>query len=177
MAKNPTDTREEEIVESYFGYVRELRNGVEGAVERLMSLWDDDGVFEFAGTPPVAGTFVGANAIAALYKNRYHSSGMPLRLEGSGTAEDVELGIVDTEVTRSRRRENKIIVAWTTTIGTADQRGFQVAGSHVFSFRNDKIATLRVVVSPRPETHEELRLEELSVEDIGRLSLAAWMVV
>jgi hypothetical protein len=34
-----------------------------------------------------------------------------------------------------------------------------------------------VVVSPRPETHPQLRMEGLSVDDIGRLALAAWPVV
>jgi ketosteroid isomerase-like protein len=177
MSATTIDTRRNEIVEEYFTYIRDLRTGVDGAVERLIDLWDDDGVFEFAGTPPVTGTFVGRNAIAALYTNRFKASGMPLRLEGLDKAEDAELGIVETEVLRTRERDNKVIAAWTTTIGTADQRGFQVAGSHTFTFKDGKIASLRIVVSPRAEAHGDLRLENLSVDDIGRLSLAAWMVV
>jgi len=177
VSETTTDTRSDEIVEAYFAHIRDLRAGTRGAVEHLLELWDDDGVFEFAGTPPVAGTFVGRNAIAALYTNRFKANGMPLRLEGGGKGEDAELGIVDTEVQRTRHRDGKVIAGWTTTIGTADQRGYQVAGSHTFTFKNGKIASLRVVVSPRPDTHGDLRLEGLSVDDIGRLSLAAWMVV
>ncbi|MGE0733033.1 MAG: nuclear transport factor 2 family protein [Acidimicrobiia bacterium] len=175
MSDTMTTANHGDTVAAYFAHIRELRAGVDGAVERLLELWDDDGTFEFAGTPPLTGTFVGRNAIAALYENRFNSSGMRLRIEGEPG--DADLGLVDTEVTRTRVRDSKVIAAWNTTIGTADQRGFQVAGSHTFTFKGDKIAGLRVVVSPRPDAVPDLRLDGLSVEDIGLLSLAAWMVV
>ena len=67
---------------------------MEGAPERLLELWDPEGTFEFAGSPPVTGTFTGINAISVLYRNRFAASGMPLRLQGNGK-EDSEDGIED----------------------------------------------------------------------------------
>ncbi len=181
MAEAQTRELREETVRTYFEYIRELRNGVEGAPERLRDLWDEDGVFEFAGAPPVHGSFVGRNAIYVLYRNRFRTSGMPVAIEGAGDekqAQDVALGIVDTEVQRSRALDNgKVVAGWTTVVGTQDGRGFQVAGSHSFTFKDDRIHKLRVVVSPKPDQNENLRLQDLSVDDIGRLALAAWAVV
>jgi ketosteroid isomerase-like protein len=169
----------EQLVERYFQYIRELRTGVAGAPERLTELWDEDGVFEFAGSPPVVGTFVGRNAINVLYKNRFNTSGMPLRLTGDkgGQEMEVALGTVDTTVTRMRQHDRKTVAGWTTLITTEDGRGFQVAGSHTFSFKGGRISRLKVVISPRPEAAESFDLESLDVQDIGRLALAAWAVV
>ena len=85
----------EQIVERYFAYIRDLRRGDEAAADRLMELWDDDGVFEFAGAPPVTGTFKGHNAIHVLYKNRAKAAGMRLTLEG-GVASLTEPAAADT---------------------------------------------------------------------------------
>jgi ketosteroid isomerase-like protein len=170
----------DEIVNTYFERIRDLRSGKGDAVERLIELWDDDGIFEFAGSPPVTGTFRGKNAIHVLYKNRLNANGMPLRLEAArGESDrDAALGLVDTEVHRTRRMGvNKVVAGWTTVVGTEDKRGFQVSGSHTFEFKNGRIASLRIVVSPRPDTTPQFRLEGLEVDDIGRLALAAWAVV
>lgn len=176
----------EDLVRTYFDLIRELRTGVEGAPERLRELWDPDGVFEFAGSPPVTGTFIGVNAITVLYKNRFAASGMPLKLQGVHSQEDdrgaegigTALGIVDTDVHRIRVLDDERAVAgWTTVVGTRDGHGFQVSGSHSFTFKDGKISKLRIVVSPKPDTTEQLDVTALSVDDIGRLSLAAWAVV
>lgn len=181
MKTQPVENKQARLVERYFDTIRDLRSGKPGAVEHLVDLWDADGVFEFAGAPPVSATFKGRNAIHVLYKNRFEANGMPLRLEGEGTEHEVEaaLGVVDTEVHRMRQLDDKVVAGWTTTIGTRDRRGFAVSGSHTFSFRDGKIAALKVVVSPRAETAKtaDLQLEGLAVDDIGRLSLAAWAVV
>lgn len=176
----------EDLVHKYFDLIRELRTGVAGAPERLRELWDPDGVFEFAGSPPLTGTFIGINAITVLYQNRFAASGMPLRLEGVGDKEqtkgaegiDTALGVVDTDVHRLRVLDDERVVAgWTTVIGTRDGHGFQVSGSHSFTFKDGKISKLRIVVSPKPDAAEQLLADALSVDDIGRLSLAAWAVV
>lgn len=181
MASDKIQDKHQRIVEQYFSYIKDLRGGVEGAVDKLMTLWHQDGVFEFAGSPPVVGTFVGYKAIHALYKNRFNSSGMKMALIGEGkktvAQRECALGIVDTEVHRSQTMESRIVSGWNTTIGTDDSRGFKVAGSHTFMFKDDKISSLKVVVSPRPEETQNFSLEGLGVDDIGRLSLAAWMVV
>ena len=55
-----------------------------------MELWEPEGTFEFAGSPPVEGTYKGAMAIQTLYKNRLRSSGMGLKVETKRKkAEDV----------------------------------------------------------------------------------------
>lgn len=89
------------------------------------------------------------------------------------------VGVVDTEVTHLRTDGNRAIAGWRTTIGTKENQGFDVAGSHLFTFQNGKIKSLRVSISPKPDqSHlESLRMADLSVADVGRLSLAAWPVV
>jgi ketosteroid isomerase-like protein len=170
----------EKVVNTYFKLIRDLRNGDENSVPRLMKLWDPDGTFEFAGAPPVIGSFRGAVAINTLYKNRLNASGMRLSVETTAAkARDVTLGLVDTEVTHMRTNGSRVAVGWRTTIGTEENIGFDVAGSHLFTFENGKIKTLRVSVSPKPDQSqlEKLRLSDLTVTDVGRLSLAAWPVV
>jgi ketosteroid isomerase-like protein len=188
MKAESISTHHEQLVQAYFAAIRELRAGHEDAVERLVDMWDPDGTFEFAGTPPVTGTFHGRNAIHTLYKNRLHANGMRMHLEGhddeggpkqSSARTDAELGLVDTKVHRTRAVDNKLVAGWTTVIGTKDGRGYEVSGSHTFTFYDGKISNLKVVISPRP--HDEktgsLSLRGLSVTDIGRLALAAWPVV
>ena len=179
----------QELVDRYFGYIRDLRAGKEEAVDKLVDLWDEDGVFEFAGAPPVVGTFKGRNAIHTLYKNRVKACEMPIKLNGdtrTAAAREVALGMVDTRVHRVRTLDKnpaadatpeRVAVGWTTVVGTNDQRGFEVSGNHTFTFKGERIASLKVVVSPKPDKSDGLRLEGLSVDDIGRLSLAAWAVV
>lgn len=170
----------EKVVNTYFKLIRDLRGGDEKSVPRLMELWDQDGTFEFAGSPPVVGTFKGAMAIHTLYKNRLGTSGMRVSLDTrSAKSQDVTLGVVDTEVTNMRTNGSRVVAGWRTTIGTEENVGFDVAGSHLFTFENGKIKSLRVSVSPKPDqSHlQNLRAESLSVTDVGRLSLAAWPVV
>ena len=181
-SKNKTDNRGlKSKVTKYFKLIRDLRNGKEQAVPGLMQLWNQDGIFEFAGSPPVVGTFKGEMAIATLYQNRLRANGMNMKLEtiAAKEAQDVNLGLVDTEVTSLRTDGNRVIVAWNTTVGTADNHGFDVAGSHMFEFEDGKIKNLRVSVSPKPDQSKlkNLRLDDLSVTDVGRLSMAAWAVV
>ena len=178
----------EGIVDRYFNYIRDLRSGSENAVDQLTELWDEEGVFEFAGAPPLVGTFVGRNAIRTLYSNRLKASGMPLAFNGQSDdsgLRDAALGMVETHVNRIRGLDregvsddpDRYAVGWTTIIGTNDERGFEVSGNHTFTFKGDRIASLKVVMSPKAEQADGLRLEGLTVDDIGRLSLAAWAVV
>ena len=188
----------QDLVNRYFELIRELRNGQHEAVEKLLDLWNDDGVFEFAGAEPVTGIYKGKNAIHVLYKNRVLACGMPLKLAGKAAvpaaadiARDVALGVVDTTVNRmrtlaaprataksdGRSPADRVAVGWTTIIGTDDKRGFQVTGNHTFVFKKNKISSLKVTVAPKAATTAGLALEGLAISDIGRLSLAAWAVV
>jgi ketosteroid isomerase-like protein len=167
-------------VSKYFRLIRDLRNGKESSVPALMELWDSNGTFEFAGSPPIVGTFRGEMAIATLYQNRLRAGGMQMKVETMAKRpKDVTLGVVDTEVTHVRTSGNRVIAAWSTTIGTKENLGFDVAGSHLFEFEDGKIKSLRVSVSPKADQSklENLRFSDLSVVDVGRLSLAAWPVV
>lgn len=188
MKTEEVTERHEELVKAYFARIRDLRAGKAGAVEKLVNMWYPDGTFEFAGAPPVNATFHGRQAIHVLYKNRLNANGMPMRLagaddetrkKGSKRAVETELGLVETEVHRTRRLDNKLVAGWTTVIGTTDGRGYQVSGSHTFTFHDGRISSLKVVISPKPDeaSKGDLKLEGLGVDDIGRLALAAWPVV
>jgi ketosteroid isomerase-like protein len=201
MASTTVTPQNQKILDKYFANIKDLRAGDPDSVDRLVAMWDDDGIFEFAGAPPVTGTFQGKAAIHVLYKNRVGTGGMPLHLEGAPAAapagaapaagatagpvgsapSPTNLGIVDTNVHHTRQLHNdRVVAGWTTVVGTGDGRGFEVSGSHTFTFRNGKIRTLKVVVSPRPDpaqAHHNLNLHALSVDDVGRLALAAWAVV
>lgn len=179
MAKERNNPKHEKIVKTYFSLIQDLYDEKEGTVERLLELWDDDGTFEFIGTPPTTASFQGKNAIHVLYKNRIHSNRMNLTLEGGDAknAKVSKLGELNTGVFQRRAVGDKIIADWTKYVTTDDGRGFTVSGSHTFAFRDEKISNLKVVVSPKAHATEGFRLEGLSVNDIGRLSLAAWAVV
>lgn len=170
----------EDTVHTYFDLIREMRRGDEDAVEKLMELWDADGVFEFSGAPPVTGSFTGALAIRALYKNRAHSHRMGIRIGDDKEARDLELGLVDTEVTHLRSDEQRTVAGWRTVVGTREGAGFDVTGAHRFVFNDaGKITHLKVSVSPKaePSAVKGLSKDDLTVTDVGRLSLAAWAVV
>ena len=182
MSQGKTHDAPEKMVTNYFALIKELRAGKEGAVEKLVDMWDEDGVFEFAGAPPVTGTFRGRNAIHTLYKNRFHSSGMHIAFESeTDKKKNAALGAVDTEVHQVRLMaesiDSKAVAGWTTRIETNDGRGFDVSGAHTFTFRDGRINTLKVVVSPKPEPVAHLSMKDLTVHDIGALSKAAWAVV
>lgn len=167
-------------VKHYFELIRDLRAGDQESVPRLMEMWDQDGVFEFVGAPPLVATYKGRVAIETLYKNRVRSAKMPVRLESrKGKEAEATLGIVDTEVTHLRTNGNRAVAGWRTTIGTEEGAGFDVAGSHQFTFENGKIKNLRVSISPKADDSRTANLSaaNLSVTDVGRLSLAAWPVV
>ena len=178
-----TETNER-ITREYFELIKDLRAGKKEAVAKLVDLWDPDGTFEFAGAPPVNATFHGRNAIHVMYSNRLAANGMAVTLEGDARARAAEhqrtaLGVVETDVRRTRAINggDRIVAGWVTRMGAEDGRGFEVHGSHSFTFKNGKISTLKVVVSPKADAAANLRLEGLAVDDIGRLALAAWCVV
>ena len=90
---------------------------------------------------------------------------------------------VDAQIQRSSAddllaaMDGKVVAGWATEVGTTDKRGFSVSGSHTFKFKDGKILSLKVVVSPKADETPQFDLNSVGVEDIGRLSLAAWMVV
>ncbi|MDD3448071.1 MAG: hypothetical protein PHF72_03465 [Gammaproteobacteria bacterium] len=172
---------DEKRVGEYFKQIEALRSGVDSSVERLTEMWDDDGVFEFCGAPPLNARYTGKVAIKTLYKNRLHANGMEVKLDGESAKKlkegEVTLSTVKTDVNRVRAHDGKMVAGWTTLVGTHQGVGFNVSGSHTFTFRDGRITSLKVVISPKADDAANLRLEGLSVNDIGRLALAAWPVV
>lgn len=172
---------DEKLVNEYFEQIRALRSGVDSSVESLTKMWDDDGVFEFCGAPPLTATFGGRSAIKTLYNNRLHANGMEVALHKESAKslniKEVTMSDVDTNVTRVRAHDGKLVAGWTTRIGTHQGVGFQVSGSHTFSFKDGKISRLKVVISPKPDDAPNLKMDALVVDDIGRLALAAWPVI
>jgi ketosteroid isomerase-like protein len=174
----------DKLIERYFAYVRDLRAGKEGAVEKLMSLWHPKGVFEFTGTPEIESEYRGLAAIQTLYTNRFRANGMGLSLGARSSAEGATsaqrfavLGIVNTDLHRVKMQDDAAVAGWTTTIGTEDGQGFHVNGSHRFQFEDGRITRVTVSITPQAKEAGGLRLDDLSVTDVGRLSLAAWAVV
>jgi ketosteroid isomerase-like protein len=167
------------IVERYFQLISKLRNGKEGAVEELATLWNQDGIFKFSGL--LSGTFEGIMAITTLYKNRFKANGMEVTLDYNNKEEfkTATLGIVETQVSHVRENKDQVVAGWKTTIGTEQGDGFDISGSHLFTFKNGKVNSLNVTLSSKPEKSEnqELSYNDLSIQDVGRLSLAAWPVV
>src|SRR5208337_4931454 len=124
MATAETEISRDEVVNRYFSLIDELRKGKQSVVPELVNLWDPDGVFEFAGAPPVTGTFRGRAAIETLYKNRAAAIGMPFKLETKSLkTEDVALGRVHTDVTRIRALEGKTVAGWNTMVATGEGKG------------------------------------------------------
>jgi ketosteroid isomerase-like protein len=166
----------ETMVQRYFAEIEDLRQGKESAVDRLLEMWDENGVFEFAGSPEVAGMFTGKNAIRVMYKNRVKEGGMKVRLE-TGAEKSVALGDVKTKVSQIKSiNDTKMVASWTTLISTREGHGFEVPGSHTFNFKAGKLANLKVVVSPTAKEAPGFEMKGLNVKDVGRLSLAAWAV-
>lgn len=181
MDTNLETVARENLVNHYFDLIKRLRAGDAKSVDELMALWHPDGVFEFAGAAPVIGSYKGHVAIKTLYQNRLLANGMSVQLEGHQREQlrEASMAIVATEVTHLRSKGEQLIAGWRTTIGTNTDEGFDISGSHLFTFDGNLIVGLRVNISATTDqsANANLRLEGLSVQDVGRLSLAAWPVV
>src|SRR6266545_5099662 len=161
------DPRLQKTVTEYFDQIRALRSGVDSAVDKLTEMWDDDGEFEFCGAPPLTARYSGRTAIKTLYKNRLAANGMEVSLdaESAKALRKTQLTVsdVDTDVKKMRAHDGKVVAGWTTRIGTAEKAGFAVAGSHTFTFKDGKIASLKVVISPKADDAPNLDLSALTV--------------
>lgn len=166
--------RNEKLIATFFKRLQEIHGGDEKAVERMLALWDEDGVVRLVGIHPYAGEFHGRNAIAVLYRNITRSSGMTIKL---GARAQTSLGPRQFEVESIEASGDRVVATWKTTITTKDGRGFAVSGGDTFTFKGGKIATDSCIMSTKPEAVKGFKLAELSVSDIGTLALAAWAVV
>ena len=169
--------RREEVVRSYFRLLSKIMEGDEKAVDEMLELWDEDGSIQFLGPPPLEAEFRGRAAVAVWLSNRLKVRGMPVKIKGIGGEAADSLSLTTINLIEIRAVGEKIIAPHETTVGTDKEQGFILPGHNVFTFKGDKIFSVKVILSPKPEVAEGLKLEELSVLDVGRLSLAAWAVV
>jgi ketosteroid isomerase-like protein len=164
------------VIKKFFTCLKKIHAGDLKAVDAMLKLWDEDGTIELTGISPYTGKFTGLNAIAVLYKNVARSAGMPLKLEKD--RKETALGPRKFNVESIRAvGENRVVANWTTVISTKDGRGFLVAGGDTFVLKGNKIYSDLFIQSPKAEIVRGFKMEGLTVNDIGRLALAAWPVV
>jgi len=167
------------VVETFFSYLGKLHEGDESVVEKVVELWDDEGVWEFLGAYPSEGKFKGKVALQVLFKNLAHSATMPVFLE-KGKITNIESRKFEI---RDMHVVGEMVVAnWDQVVTTKDGRGIAISGSTKFHFKGDKISKLDVIALPKSEAElrklmPALSMKELTITDIGRLALAAWAVV
>lgn len=160
MATQSGSDNRESIIESYFAAFNAIQKGDERAVDRMMDLWHESGHCQVVGAGKLPDEYRGLNAVRALYK-------------GIARAPRQE---IHTERGRTRATKEDVVVEWTSQIGI-DPKPLKVDGSNAFSFKDNRISDLKIVLSPKGATGQQLKLHELEVSDIGRLALAAWAVV
>lgn len=169
------------LVEQYFGHVSDLWEGKEGTVDKFMSLWHPDGIFEFTGSPAVQAVFQGANAIQVLYRNRSRANSMGLRLTSKPDKPAIErfctLAQLRPNLRKCKASTKGAMASWHTELETGDKQGFVMTGTHEFVIEGGRIKSLKVTISKKPTALDGVSMNDLSVADIGRLSLAAWAVV
>lgn len=167
--------KRETIVKDFFGYLKEIHNGNIQVIEKMLELWDDEGVVKLIGLYPYAGEFVGVNAISVLYHNVARSAGMQVLLKDSKMK--ASLGPRKFEVESIQSVGDKVVATWRTEITTKEKVGFEMSGGDTFYFKGDKICRDLCTMSTKPSEIKGFKVRELSINDIGRLALAAWAVV
>lgn len=169
------------LVTQFFEYMDAFHRGDESAIEKMLDIWDDEGSFEFAGAYPLVGEFRGRAALNVLFKNLANSSSMPVLLEKKGDAvlKNLEVKLTEVELFGDRAMAN-----FEQVVSTKDNRGIFIVGSGTFTFKEHEITNVKLTVMPLPKLEgttlkvpERLSMKELTIRDIGRLSLAAWAVV
>lgn len=167
--------KREKIIKDFFRYLKELHSGNTQAIEKILELWDDEGTVKLIGLYPYAGEFVGVNSISVLYHNVARSAGMPVHLKDSKIK--ATLGPRKFEVESIHSVGDKVVATWRTEITTKEGVGFEMSGGDTFSFKGDRISRDLCTMSTKPAELKGFKVDELSVNDIGRLALAAWAVV
>lgn len=165
----------EKVIRKFFACLKRIHAGELKAVDDMLKLWDPDGSIELTGIFPYTGKFTGLNAVAVLYKNVARSAGMPLKLEKDKRETALGPRRFDVESVRAVG-ENRVVAKWTTIISTKDGRGFSVAGGDTFVLRGNRVYSDLCILSPKAEMVKGFKMEGLTVNDIGRLALAAWPV-
>lgn len=172
-------------VEAYFAAVTDLRSGEMGALNNMMSLWKDDGVLNvLAGTGddgwPRSKVYEGADAILARFKAMVN----PERVKLTDVGKDV--GINVKSVVGEVRESGKTVTATVMIIVSTDEdnpRSIHIEeNKFAFTFDGGKIQKVIEDVSWSGATVSQkimspfVDTKSLSIQDIGRLTLAAWAI-
>lgn len=173
------------VVQNYISLINGIRfSGEASAIDTLMTLWEPTGVFEFTDTPGFPTLYSGSAAIRSRYEAMLHAGELVLALEGTGGgAAQTQLGPTLNRLVGVTPNANGVNATVATCYSTADGRGFQVqTNTFVFTF-NPRSGRLSYVTERVSMDAVDCTLlagttrENLSVNDIGRISLAAWAVV
>lgn len=170
-----------DVVETYFAAVAAMRSGDKTAVNKMMSLWGADGVLQVLGGRgddgwPRSKIYEGSKAIQSRFESMLKSDRVALTGASGKVAVDVKF-----VVGKIREEGNTVTAMVTATLSTGEDspRSFQIEEKK-FDFTFDKgkirkvvedVSWADAVVSQRLE-----RVGLLSVQDIGRLTLAAWAI-
>jgi hypothetical protein len=173
------DKERKRLMDTFVDRIKELHAGKKESVGKMLELWDQDGLWEYAGPPPLVGSFRGTVALNVLFKNLTTVSEMELP---RGTKRSGVVTVHDFKVLGSSATAEKGDLEWVQVLGFGDANGGALRGHVSFTFKGRKIGSVRAVIMPVPEASDRLlprglSLGDLTVKDIGRLALAAWAVV
>lgn len=175
MSTTSEAKKREQVVTEFFVHLKAIHSGKVETIDKMLALWDDEGVVKLIGLYPYAGEFVGINAISVLYHNVARSAGMSIKLKDSKMK--TTLGPRKFEVESIQSVGDKVVATWRTEITTKEKVGFEISGGDTFYFKEGKILRDMCTMSTQPAEIKGFKLQNLSVSDIGRLALAAWAVV
>lgn len=173
----------ENMAKAYFAAVADIRSGNDAGVEKMMSLWADDGVLEVSGGTgedgwPRRKVYKGSRAIRARFAAMMKPDKVHIIDIDRDVASSVKVVVGEINVDKASRTATAAVTAALST-DEDTPRSFGIeAKNFVFSFDNEKIQHVSEDVSwsDAVVTFNLMGPGSLSVQDIGRLTLAAWAI-
>lgn len=171
-----------QLVINYFDCMDNLRDGDKGAVEDIMSLWDNDGCLILAGAPKAPGwpkRYKDCDSIAGRYSNLLEAQGKSFKLSDEKSM--VSLSSIKERIRNISLKGNVATATVVASVSTNEDtsRGFEIEGNFTFTLNNGKIAQLieNVDWSDAVDSRiEKVKIGDLNIDDIGRLTLMAWAI-
>jgi hypothetical protein len=170
-----------ELVKSYFATVAAMRAGEKQAVTKMMALWNPDGVLEVLGGRgddgwPRSKVYKGTKEIQARFEAMLQAS--PILLSGAKGKVGFDVRVMVGDISEKGNTASALVTA-TVSAGKAGLQSFQIEEKKfVFTFAKDRIqkAVEDVSWSDAVVSNRVTATGALSVQDIGRLTLAAWAI-
>jgi hypothetical protein len=131
----------------------------------LVLLWAPDGQLTLEGTPDFGShVYNGQAELTQFYTDRQNGQADTFSMDNKASPTPLATGPDDVQATGYRHLVNH------------SGEGFKISYTHNFHFRPDgKIQSLHVQVGP-PEPTDLAPIGSLTMQDMGRLSVVAWMV-